>query len=151
MHILWIFLLTLFTSVAIANESLWEKLRNDPNMVVLMRNSESIGNRDGSNMLIWDASGKCEGESTLTDAGKVQARRIGVAFSEHGIKPKVISSPICRCTETARIAFGDYVTDPDLRQRSLEDTDGEDIFQTKSSSILSKYRGKTPAKLGEAT
>ena len=69
MHILWIFLLTLFTSIAIANESLWEKLRNDPNMVVLMRNSESIGNRDGSNMLIWDASGKCEGESTLTDAG----------------------------------------------------------------------------------
>jgi len=32
---------------------------------------------------------------------------------------------MCRCTETATIAFGDYITDPDLRQRSLEDTDGE--------------------------
>ncbi|MCU7940841.1 MAG: histidine phosphatase family protein [gamma proteobacterium symbiont of Bathyaustriella thionipta] len=144
MRILWIFLLTLITSAAIADDSLWEKLKSDPNMVVLMRNSESSGNRDGSNMLVWDASGKCEGESTLTEEGKAQARRIGAAFLKHGIKPKVISSPMCRCTETAAIAFGEYITDPDLRQRPLEDADGEDVFQAKSSSILSKHRGKTP-------
>lgn len=144
MRILWMFLLALITSAAIASESLWEKLRNDPNMVVLMRNSESSGNRDGTNMLVWDASGKCRGESTLTEKGKAQARRIGAAFVKYGIKPKVISSPMCRCTETASIAFGEYITDPDLRQRPLEELDAEEVFQAKASSILSKHRGKTP-------
>jgi phosphohistidine phosphatase SixA len=132
------------TSDAIADELLWEKLRSSPNMIVLVRNSESSGNRDGSNMLVWDASGKCEGESTLTKKGKAQARRIGAEFSKYGIKPKVISSPMCRCTETAIIAFGQYITDPDLRQSSLEDFDAKDVFQTKSNLILRKYRGKTP-------
>ena len=144
MCILWMFLLTLITATAIADETLWEKLSNDPNMVVLVRNSESTGNRDGANMLVWDASGKCKGESILTEEGKAQAKSIGVAFERYGIKPRVISSPMCRCTETAAIAFGEYLTDPDLRQRPLEDVDGAEVFQAKTGSILSRYRGKTP-------
>ena len=51
---------------------------------------------------------------------------------------------MCRCTETAAIAFGEYITDPDLRQWPLEDIDSEEVFQAKTHSILSKHRGKTP-------
>jgi phosphohistidine phosphatase SixA len=136
--------LSLVAVSAIADELLWEKLRRDANMIVLMRNSESNGNRDGGNMLAWDASGKCEGESTLTAEGKSQAKRIGVAFAEHGIRPTVISSPMCRCTETAQIAFGKYSTDPDLRQKPTADALGQEMFQARASELLRQNRGNAP-------
>ena len=143
-RVLWMLSLSLTAFTAVADELLWEKLKQDQNMIVLMRNSESSGNRDGSSMLVWDASGKCIGESTLTTEGKAQAKRIGEAFAEHGIKPTVISSPMCRCTETAQIAFGEYLTDPDLRQKPTADVHGHEIFQAKATALLSKHRGYTP-------
>jgi hypothetical protein len=51
---------------------------------------------------------------------------------------------MCRCTETAQIAFGQYVTDPDLRQKPAGDIYGQEVFQAKASALLSKYRGNTP-------
>lgn len=51
---------------------------------------------------------------------------------------------MCRCTETAEIAFGEYVTDPELRQKSPEDTHGQDSFRAKAIELLSMYRGSTP-------
>ena len=144
MRIIRLISFSLAVSSANADDSLWEKLKQDPNMIVIMRNSESSGNRDGINMLEWDATGKCEGESTLTDEGRAHAEDIGTAFSKQGIKPKVISSPMCRCTETAEIAFGDYISDPELRQRSIEDTHGQDSFQKRVSEMLGKHRGSTP-------
>jgi phosphohistidine phosphatase SixA len=144
MRIIWLLCLFSIVSSASADESLWQKIKQDPNMIVLMRNAESSGNRDGINMLRWDASGKCDGESTLTDEGKAHAAKIGAAFSRHGIKPIVISSPMCRCTETAEIAFGEYVSDPELRQKSPEDTNGQNSFQAKATELLYMHRGSTP-------
>ena len=129
---------------AVADEYLWGQLQNDPHMVVLMRNAESSGNKDGANMLVWDSTGKCAGESTLTPLGREQAEAIGAAFAERGVKPIVISSPMCRCKETARIAFGDYETDPGLRQTSTADTEGQEVFQATASALLRKHRGKLP-------
>ncbi|MEJ2454515.1 MAG: histidine phosphatase family protein [Candidatus Thiodiazotropha sp.] len=132
------------TFTAAADAVLWKKLQQDPNMVVLMRNSESSGNRDGANMLTWDASGNCQGESTLTEVGKAQAKRIGEAFAKHDIKPIVISSPMCRCRETAQIAFGDYLTDADLRQKAGSDEVGQEVFLETAANLLSRYRGERP-------
>jgi len=136
--------LLLITLKAVADDSLWQMLQQDSNMIVLMRNSESSGNREGGNMLVWDASGNCQGESTLTVKGKAHAKRIGEAFEKHGIRPIVISSPMCRCSETAAIAFGEYVTDPNLRQSPIEDMQQREIFQAKTRALLAKYRGITP-------
>jgi len=144
MRLLWVLWLSLIVSSAGADELLWQKLQQDPNMIVLMRNSESSGNRDGARMLVWDSSGNCRGESTLTGEGKAHAQKIGDAFTKYGIKPVVISSPMCRCTETAGIAFGDYLTDPDLRQRSVEDTQGQESFLARARALLGRHRGRTP-------
>lgn len=140
------FTITLFLVAfnVFASELLWKKLKNDTNMVVLMRNSESAGNKDGGDMLVWDATGNCKGESKLTKNGRAHAKRIGDAFAKHGIKPLVISSPMCRCVETAKIAFGVYVTDPDLRQPPSSNTQQQEAFQGKANSLLIKYRGRTP-------
>ena len=58
MRVVWLLSFSLIVSSANADESLWKKLIQDPNMIVIMRNSESSGNRDGINMLEWDATGK---------------------------------------------------------------------------------------------
>ena len=113
MRCMLVFLLSMPAFAAVADDQLWGRLQQDPNMVVLMRNAESTGNQDGASMLVWDASGNCGGESTLTEDGRAHAKRIGDAFAEHGIRPVVISSPMCRCRETSRIAFGEYLADPD--------------------------------------
>ena len=127
-----------------ANDFLWKKLQQDENMIVLMRNSESSGNNDGRNMLAWDKTGNCKGESRLTKKGKTHAIKIGQAFTKYGIKPLVISSPMCRCSETAKIAFKEYITAPDLRQSAMTNTQQQEKFQAKTKTLLRKHRGKTP-------
>jgi phosphohistidine phosphatase SixA len=144
MRTTWIVALLSFSLAAVADEALWQKLQRDPDMVVLMRNAESSGNRDGANMFVWDSTGKCAGESTLTAEGRDQAKLVGDAFAKQGIRPIVISSPMCRCTDTAQIAFGKYVTDPGLRQVPADDVEGQEAFQAISRVMLSQYRGKLP-------
>jgi len=144
MRAIWLLCLSTITFSAVADELLWERLRQEANMVVLMRNSESGGNRDGANMLVWDASGRCEGESALTVEGKAHARAIGSSFAKRGIRPKVISSPMCRCTQTAQLAFGHYLTDPDLRQRPASDSVGLAAFQARARELLKQHRGEAP-------
>ncbi len=51
--------------------------------------------------------GQCSTQRNLNDEGRAQARRIGQWFQRQGLKPaRVLSSPWCRCTETAQLAFG---------------------------------------------
>jgi len=144
MRAIWLLCLSTISFSAVADELLWERLKQEANMVVLMRNSESGGNRDGGNMLVWDTSGKCEGESTLTEEGRIHARRIGAVFAKRGIRPVVISSPMCRCTQTAQLAFGQYLTDPDLRQRPASDSIGSEAFRTRARELLKQHQGGTP-------
>src|SRR5437868_9738565 len=106
-------LLIALASQAWADDAVWQRLTTESDLVVFMRHTQPAG----GNPLLWDQSGNCEGESMLTSDGKAHAKRIGKAFSEHGIKPIVISSPMCRCRDTAEIAFGDKpVTDGNLRE-----------------------------------
>lgn len=113
-------------------------------MVVFMRNAESTGNKDGSNMFVYDAKGKCRGESILTEKGKEQAKKIGQIFKAHNLHPQVISSPMCRCRQTAEIAFGNFITAPELIQVSSSDSERQESFQNKATELLMKHRGEKP-------
>jgi len=49
----------------------------------------------------------CTTQRNLSDHGRTQARQIGTAIRNNGIPiGEVFSSPFCRCTETADLAFG---------------------------------------------
>ena len=49
----------------------------------------------------------CTTQRNLTEAGREESRRIGAAFKARAIPVgRVLSSPWCRCLETARLAFG---------------------------------------------
>src|SRR5258706_642374 len=125
-------LLTLLAQHVSANDLLWQKLRTEADLVVLMRHTQPAG----GNPLTWDESGSCKGESMLTAEGKAHARKIGEAFASHGIKPSVISSPMCRCRDTARIAFGEaLVTDAALREIATADRDRTSAFERKPQPL----------------
>lgn len=63
----------------------------------------------------------CEGQRSLTEEGRADAREIGAAVETLGVPiGPVVASPICRTKETAVLAFGDAVTD-----RALLPVDGE--------------------------
>ena len=127
-----------------ADDALWKRLETESNLVVLMRHTQPAG----GNPLTWDESGSCKGESMLTAGGKAHAKRIGEAFASHGIKPKVMSSPMCRCRDTARIAFGgDLLTDENLREVASADSDRVKRFERKAQSLIAGNRGAVPVVL----
>lgn len=127
-------------TAADADESLWARVKSEPNIVVLMRHMQSAGGR----ALVWDESGGCKGEAVLTALGRTEARKLGEVFSARSIKPFVISSPMCRCRDTATIAFGHALLDPDLREIASADTERLRVFDRKASSLLVQHRGRTP-------
>ncbi|MEQ1519020.1 MAG: histidine phosphatase family protein [Usitatibacteraceae bacterium] len=134
-------LLYLLAQQASANDLLWDKLRIETDLVVLMRHTQPAG----GNPLVWDESGSCTGESMLTVEGKAHARKIGEAFAKHAIKPFVISSPMCRCRDTARIAFGEaLVTDAALWEIATADRERTSAFERKAQSLIASRRGSTP-------
>jgi broad specificity phosphatase PhoE len=67
----------------------------------------------------WSKSGQHTGRTDipLTDLGREQARDLGAALAGRSFR-KVLSSPLIRASETARLAgFGDgLVIDPDLQE-----------------------------------
>jgi broad specificity phosphatase PhoE len=88
---------------AFANEQLWSLLKGT-GLVVLMRHAVTTpGIGDPPGMKIDD----CSTQRNLTEEGRSHAKLIGEAWRAHGIQVgKVMSSPMCRCLETARLAFG---------------------------------------------
>src|SRR6266705_1372359 len=89
-------------SVAHATESVWEALRA-PGTVVVLRHSYAPGGFDPPDARLDD----CTTQRNLDDNGRAQARRTGEAFRRNGVVVgAVLSSPRCRCLDTARLAFG---------------------------------------------
>jgi broad specificity phosphatase PhoE len=111
-------------SAADAAEPIWEALRT-PGSVVVLRHSYAPGTFDPPGARLED----CSTQRNLDEDGKAQARRIGEAFRRHRIAVgTVLSSPRCRCLDTARLAFGQArpwdvlqgaLRDDGLRQRQL--------------------------------
>jgi phosphohistidine phosphatase SixA len=125
---------------AYANEWLWARIKMESNIVILTRHMQSLGGKP----LVWDESGGCKGEARLTPEGQADSRKLGALFSARAIKPFVISSPMCRCRETATIAFGHALVDPDLREIASADTARLRAFDRTATSLLLKHRGRLP-------
>lgn len=83
-------------------DAVWDVLRA-PGTVVVVRHSYSPGGFDPPGARLDD----CSTQRNLDAAGRAQAGRIGEEFRRHGIAVgTVLSSPRCRCMDTARLAFG---------------------------------------------
>lgn len=88
-------------TAAPATESIWAAL-SAPGTVVVLRHSYAPGTFDPPTARLDD----CTTQRNLDETGRAQARRIGEAFRRNGIAVgAVLSSPRCRCLDTARLAF----------------------------------------------
>lgn len=105
-------LLAGFAPAAIANDALWALLEKG-GQVVLIRHgltTPGVGDPPGFNL------SECATQRNLVDEGRREAERLGAALVAHRVPvARVLSSPWCRCIETARIVFGkDPVVDDTL-------------------------------------
>jgi broad specificity phosphatase PhoE len=123
-------IVALVGSHATASETgaVWDALRT-PGAVVVLRHSYAPGGFDPPGARLDD----CSTQRNLDDNGRAQARRIGGAFRRQGVGVgPVLSSPRCRCLDTARLAFG-TVTSWEPLQGALNDTErrGRQIAEIK--------------------
>jgi broad specificity phosphatase PhoE len=150
-------LLSAFTLEAAdpVGDSIWKALAT-PGAVVVLRHSYAPGGFDPPDARLDD----CSTQRNLDDRGRAQATRIGEAFRQHGVVVGVVlSSPRCRCLDTARLAFGNATAwdvlqgalrDADLRQRQLAEIrkrvdahrDGPPLVLVTHGSVVSDLTGR---------
>lgn len=100
---LFLFLLVLLSATARADEEIWQRLKEGGHVVLVRHAVTTPGAGDPPGMRL----DKCDTQRNLTDEGRAHARRIGEEWRKRAIPlERVVSSPWCRCLETARLAFG---------------------------------------------
>lgn len=105
------FICILFSTPAIADEALWALLKAGGQVVFFRHAVTTPGVGDPAGFSLED----CATQRSLTDEGRAHAKRIGAEFRKRGIPVgRVLSSPWCRCIETAQLAFGKSRTDDSL-------------------------------------
>ena len=104
-------------------------------LVIYFRHATSDPRRDYAVPATFE---DCSTQPNLTEAGRVQAHAIGVAFAQLRIPVgDVWSSPWCRCTHTAYLAFGRAIVDPDLQDLRNADQAARERCQAALVELLS--------------
>jgi broad specificity phosphatase PhoE len=99
--IAWVLLLS--PGISLASEQLWSLLERGGQTVLIRHTATAPGTGDPPGMRLDD----CSTQRNLSAEGRAHAQRIGERFRGRGIPiDRVLSSPWCRCLETARLAFG---------------------------------------------
>ena len=89
--------------LAAADEALWALLRGGGQVLFIRHASTVPGVGDPQGFTLED----CATQRNLSDAGRAEARRLGELLRRHDVPVEtVLSSPWCRCIETAELAFG---------------------------------------------
>jgi phosphohistidine phosphatase SixA len=95
--------LALLPAAAGTDVDVWALLKGGGQVVLIRHAITTPGVGDPPGFRLED----CGTQRNLTDDGRQDARRVGEAFRARGIPvARVLSSPWCRCLETARLAFG---------------------------------------------
>jgi len=120
-------------------QSVWDALRT-PGAVVVLRHSYAPGGFDPPDSKLDD----CSTQRNLGETGRAQARRVGEAFRLHGIAVgRVLSSPRCRCLDTARLAFG-TVEPWDVLQGALNDVELRRRRLAETRAVIDAHQGGAP-------
>jgi broad specificity phosphatase PhoE len=120
-------------------QAVWEALR-EPGSVVVLRHSYAPGGFDPPDSKLDD----CSTQRNLDENGRAQARRVGDAFRQNGIAVgQVLSSPRCRCLETARLAFG-KVEPWGALQGALGDTELRRQRLAETRKVIDAHQGGAP-------
>ena len=104
--ILYILLSAFFSTNIFADEKIVLELQKGGN-IIFIRHALAPGNGDPENFDIKD----CSTQRNLNEKGIKQSKKIGVFFKKNNIPiHQVLSSEWCRCKDTAKYAFNNYIT-----------------------------------------
>ncbi|MBL0420610.1 histidine phosphatase family protein [Ramlibacter sp. AW1] len=138
--------------------SLWRLLQGGGQVVLLRHAATPPGAGDPPGFVL----GECRTQRNLSDEGRRDARRLGQLLRARGIPmERVLSSPWCRCLETARLAFGrEPVVEPALGnvfgrpervsgqvaelRRLITGAGGGNVFMVTHGSTISALTGVLP-------
>src|SRR5690349_15465919 len=85
------------------DEGLWALLRAGGQVVLVRHAVTEPGVGDPPGFRLDD----CSTQRNLSEVGRREAQRLGENLRAHGVAaPSVLTSPWCRCRDTARLAFG---------------------------------------------
>lgn len=88
---------------ASADEALWTLLKGGGQVVLIRHAVTTPGLGDPEGMKLAD----CGTQRNLNEEGRAHARQLGEAFRQRGVAVgRLLSSPWCRCIDTAKLAFG---------------------------------------------
>ena len=91
------------SDAAIQGEALWTLLQAGGHVILIRHTVTTPGVGDPPGMQLTD----CATQRNLSEDGRRDARCIGDVFRSRRIPvARVLSSPWCRCLDTARLAFG---------------------------------------------
>ena len=86
-----------------ADDALWKLLREGGQVLVIRHATTTPGVGDPPGFRLED----CSTQRNLSDEGRAEARRLGDALRARAVPlGEILSSPWCRCHDTARLAFG---------------------------------------------
>jgi phosphohistidine phosphatase SixA len=95
-------MLSLVAGPASADPALWSLLQRGGQVVLIRHAQTDPGVGDPPGMVL----AQCASQRNLSDAGRAQAAQLGAAFRAQRVPVgQLVSSPWCRCIETARLAF----------------------------------------------
>jgi phosphohistidine phosphatase SixA len=124
-------------SRAAADEKVWWLLRGGGQVIFMRHAVTTPGVGDPAGFRLED----CSTQRNLTDAGREDARRVGAAFRTRSVPVgRVLSSPWCRCLETARLTFG--AAEPWTPLSNLYDNRAREAEQMRA---LREIAGRRPA------
>ncbi len=106
--------------------------------VVLFRHATAPGGGDPPGFRLAD----CATQRNLDDTGRDQARRIGQAFRDRGIRVgAVASSQWCRARDTARLAFGQVPQEVEAFNSFFNTPDRREAQTSAARRYLASWRG----------
>ena len=92
---------------ALADDALWKLLREGGQVLFIRHATTTPGVGDPPGFRLED----CSTQRNLSDEGRAEARRLGDALRARAVPiGEILSSPWCRCHDTARLAFGREAT-----------------------------------------
>ncbi len=121
------------TGADIGDKSLLEALREGGFVIYIRHASTDFSTVDEEPIDLQD----CATQRTLSEVGRVEARRIGESIVDHDIPVgDVYSSEMCRAWETAELAFGEVELTSDLTAFVTASSEAEEDARTDALRTL---------------
>jgi len=125
----------LFPAFALADD--WQAL-DQPGAIAIMRHALAPGAADPADFTLGD----CTTQRNLDERGRAQARAIGAAFRERGIRfDRVFTSQWCRCRETAELLDVGPVEEAPALNSFFDDFSEEEASTNAVKSLISETSG----------